>query len=563
MSKNNTGVTPMGKLVLNLIILGLFVFGGFFIYKQMQPGKGGTDPVPQPKADSGPAAQSSGEVSGIVETQESVPRLDPAATYQATDGILDIELSEYAGYAGLIAANNGLEPSEDSWFFKNHGFKVRIKLSEEESWSALNSGRMAASATTVDVLAVYGRQFQVVVPMQIAFSRGADGIVVKDGIRSINQLKGGIVLTGQFTEAEFFLRYLASEAGIPVDVLADADSVPDPDKINLLFCEDAFEAADAFLAALEAGDSRIVGAVTWAPKTTETVAASNGKARLLVTNRNLLVIGDILVVNRGFAEANPEKVSALVEGVLEGNRRVRANPTSVFPLLKKAFGWSDAQSAEEIKKVHLSNLPENRSFFSGAIDAAGSFSGIYQSAVLAYGSKWIPQPVGSERFYDPTALEAIAGAGKFADEKISIAPIASSGNAALEQDPLLSRDIRFFFEPNSSRLDMNEAANLEQLAAIQRLMQVSPGSTILLRGHVDNALVAQFRQQGGDAFVQQMAVKAVALSHERASAIQRLLIERQSADPKRLEVIGRGWEEPIAGDSEANRRVEVQWFMIE
>ena len=35
---------------------------------------------------------------------------------------------------------------------------------------------MAASATTVDVLAVHGRPFRVVVPAQIGYSRGADGV---------------------------------------------------------------------------------------------------------------------------------------------------------------------------------------------------------------------------------------------------------------------------------------------------------------------------------------------------------------------------------------------------
>jgi NitT/TauT family transport system substrate-binding protein len=27
--------------------------------------------------------------------------------------------------------------------------------------------------------------------------------------------------------------------------------------------------------------------------------------------------------------------------------------------------------------------------------------------------------------------------------------------------------------------------------------------------------------------------------------------------------MGRGWEEPLGTDGEKNRRVEVQWFMIE
>ena len=53
-----------------------------------------------------------------------------------------------AGYAGLIAANGGLEPTENSLFFKNHGFKVKLTISEDETWSELNEGKIAASVTT-------------------------------------------------------------------------------------------------------------------------------------------------------------------------------------------------------------------------------------------------------------------------------------------------------------------------------------------------------------------------------------------------------------------------------
>ena len=39
-----------------------------------------------------------------------------AAAYQAQNGIVDVDISEYAGYAGLIVANGGLEPNPDSFF---------------------------------------------------------------------------------------------------------------------------------------------------------------------------------------------------------------------------------------------------------------------------------------------------------------------------------------------------------------------------------------------------------------------------------------------------------------
>ena len=45
--------------------------------------------------------------------------------------------------------------------------------------------------------------------------------------------------------------------------------------------------------------------------------------------------------------------------------------------------------------------------------------------------------------------------------------------------------------------------------------------------------------------------------------IRRLLIERYGVDAKRLDIVGRGWEEPAGPDSAQNRRVEVQWFTIE
>jgi NitT/TauT family transport system substrate-binding protein len=60
-----------------------------------------------------------------------------------------------------------------------------------------------------------------------------------------------------------------------------------------------------------------------------------------------------------------------------------------------------------------------------------------------------------------------------------------------------------------------------------------------------------------------MALKAMELSKNRAGEIRRLLIEQKKVDPGRIEVVGRGWEEPLGTDSEQNRRVEVQWFTVE
>lgn len=500
----------------------------------------------------------------LVETRAEVPRLKPAAAYEMKDNTVEVELSEYAGYAGLIVANGGLAPSDESIFARKHGFKVKITVSESESWSPLNSGRIAASATTADVLAVYGRQLQVVVPAQIGFSRGADAVVVRSEIRKINDLKGKVLAGVQFTEADFFLRYLAGEAGLAVNALPDLKTPPDPAKVNVVYCGDAEGAAKVFVRDLKAGRTRLAGCVGWAPFTTDAVAESDGRAHILVSNRNLLVIADVLMVNRGFASANPKTVAGLVAGLLEGNRMVRDNPEAHLDVICKAFKWNDkARARAELARVHLANLPENLAFFSGAIDSAGSFGYIYQSAVLAYGPEFIRNPVDAEKFLDLSHLKALELSGAFKDQKIAIAPIRSGGAAPVEGDPLLSKDVRFLFQPNSDELDMNNPDNLKNLETIRKLLQISPGSTLLLRGHVDPGRIPEIRKQGGEAAVRAFALRAMALSKSRAESVRRVLIEKYSVDQARIESVGRGWEEPLGADAEQNRRVEVQWFTLE
>jgi NitT/TauT family transport system substrate-binding protein len=566
-SRHGAGLTGLGVFISFLLVLGLIALGAYVLLGEA-PADAGATATTSPSAPAGDATATTaaGPALDLIEPLTAPPRLEAAAPYTPKDGVIEIDLSEYAGYAGLIVANGGLDPDPDSLFGKL-GLRVKLSLSEGENWSKLNHGKLAATATTVDVLAVMGRQFNVSVPVQIAFSRGADGVVVQPGINRINDLGGRILVASQFTEAEFFLRYLAQEAGLGVMVLGDVSTPPPKDQIGLVFAEDVDAAGDVFAMELRQPRPRLAGYVGWAPKTIEVVESSGGKARLLVTNRNLLVIADILVVNKGFAEANPKAVQGLVAGLMQANQLLRDDPTPHLPLIAKSFStkdspWTVAKAKEELTRVHFSNLPENLAFFGGTIDAAGSFGSIYQSALLTYGPL-VQNPVDAERFIDTSALKAAEASGRFAQQRIAIAPIKSGSANAIEGSPLLSKDIRFLFQPNSAELAADSPENQQYLDTIKGYLQVSPGSMVLLRGHVDNSLVSQFRDQGGEALVRSMALKAVELSKARANSVRKALIDRAKVDPKRIETVGRGWEEPGGPDAEKNRRVEAQWFTLE
>lgn len=559
--------SAVGNMITLLLLVGIVALGAWlWLGKKDEPKSAGDSQktsASKSASDDG-ISRPDGDAPSPIEPVTGTPTLEAANTFVPKDNILRIDISEYAGYGGLIVANGGLEPNADSFFAKEYGFQVAISMSESETWSPLNNGRLAATATTADALAVLGRQFDAVVPIQLGYSRGADMVVVDRGIASVNALKGKILAASQFNESEFFIRYLAQEAGVPVTVLRDLDSKPAAGSLGLVFYEDAFVACDAYQHELASGSRRLNGCVGWTPKTDEVIEASKGAAKALVSNRNLLVVADVLAVNKGFAKAHPEMVKGLVHGVLEGNRRLRDNQAENIAVVAKAFKWTEEEARDELAHVHLSNAPENRAFFAGTIDSAGSFGGIFQSSVLAYGSV-IKNPSDPARFVDTSFLDAIAKRSPFSEQKIAIAPIRTSSQAALEGDPLLSKDIRFFFEPNSSNLDRSAAQNQEYLQTIKRFLQVSPGSTVLLRGHVDNARVNEFRQSGGEQLVQSMALKAMELSRQRAMAVSEALLAKfPEIDKTRVESVGRGWEEPTgATDNALNRRVEVQWFTIE
>lgn len=267
-----------GNIITLLLLLGVIGLG---VYLWL-----GRDSVDESAA-TGQAAQSQpeGAAPAPIEPVIGTPTLEAAAAHTPQDGILQIDISEYAGYGGLIVANGGLEPNADSFFQKEYGFKVKISMSESETWSPLNNGRLAATATTTDALAVLGRQFEAVVPVQIGYSRGADMVVVDRGIASINQLGDKVLAASQFNESEFFIRYLAQEAGVPVTVLRDLDSRPGTGELGLVFYEDAFVACDAYEHELERSRPRLNGCVGWTPRTDEVVESSAGKAKVLVSNQ--------------------------------------------------------------------------------------------------------------------------------------------------------------------------------------------------------------------------------------------------------------------------------------
>src|SRR3990167_3212794 len=110
-----------GKLLTILLVLGLLGLGAWLVGKDML--KDGGDSV------LGGLPASLGVAGGPepVEPVSGTPTLQSAAPYEIKNNIIDVDISEYAGYGGLIVANGGGGAPPPGVFCQQDGVPPRPK----------------------------------------------------------------------------------------------------------------------------------------------------------------------------------------------------------------------------------------------------------------------------------------------------------------------------------------------------------------------------------------------------------------------------------------------------
>ena len=154
-SINRPKRSPLGIIVTIILGLGVIGLGGWLYMKNQESQTASTPGITSQQTPQATPAASNEQVDAPspVEPSAGSPQIEAAAAYVPKNNVVEIDISEYAGYGGLIVANGGLDPNPDSFFAKEYGFQVKLSVSEEETWGKLNNGKFAAAATTADVLA--------------------------------------------------------------------------------------------------------------------------------------------------------------------------------------------------------------------------------------------------------------------------------------------------------------------------------------------------------------------------------------------------------------------------
>src|SRR3989475_5872591 len=240
----------------------------------------------------------------------SKPLLIPASS-SSDEAEVRVRVNVWVGCVGGLVANGGLDTQPDSIYGKK-GLKVSFKIIDDwtEGASALATDNVDVMLTTADVYAKDYAQFKEKgfgshAFLMVDWSRGADGVIGKQGINSIEDLAGKKVAFAPYTPSHFLLWNGLKASGLSTE------------QRNEIFNK-AVRTKDGIEPAVLFAQEKVDAAVAWDPDMSDAVAKRAGSKKIYDTRVANKLIADVLVGSDGVAASNPQTVMKILGGWLEG-----------------------------------------------------------------------------------------------------------------------------------------------------------------------------------------------------------------------------------------------------
>src|SRR6202171_1339113 len=317
-------------------------------------------------------------VSGSGETVDaSKPLLLPASS-TGSDAEVRVRVNVWVGCVGGLVANGGLDTQPDSIYGKK-GLKGSFKIIDDwtEGAAALATDNVDVMLTTADVYAKDYAQFKEKgfgshAFLMVDWSRGADGVIGKQGINTIEDLAGKMVAFAPYTPSHFLLWNGLKSSGLSTDQRREIFS-------KAVHTKDGIEPATLF------AQQKVDAAVAWDPDMSDAVTKRPGSKKIYDTRVANRLIADILVVSDRFASRCPQAVVKLAEGWLEGVEFIKAPPNRAYTLIgtSKDFNIPEDLAKTMLGGVKLADYADNKSFF-GTRGTDSDYNNIFKMAQEMY-----------------------------------------------------------------------------------------------------------------------------------------------------------------------------------
>jgi NitT/TauT family transport system substrate-binding protein len=482
------------------------------------------------------------------------------------DRTVRFAINVWAGWSPIIFANNGFKPGKLWKTPSGKDFKVEIVLIDDPiaMRDAYAAGNLHVGWATLDMVPLFLeglRKDSRVMPrvyQQVDWSNGGDGIVVRDSIKTMSDLRGKTIVLAQNSPSHFFILNALINAGVQ------------PAEVEFKFTQDAFQAAAAYNA-----DKRLAGCVTWAPDIYNLEKVKGNKLIVTTATANKL-IADIWFARADFAKDNPDITEGLVRGIFDAMQdlKTQENRQKVAKLMAAGYSIPEADALGMLGDAHSTNYAENRDFFLNQ-NSPTNFERTWNTAYFLYKKiNAVTQQTPFDQVMDFSIIQKLAGEAKYASQKneydIQFAP-AAAGTIQGESTEILTKTVVIHFFPNSWDLNKKITRNIDGkdveeaydpnvgviVEEVGKLAGQYGAARIVIEGHSDGSMKGQVPKS----LVQE-------LSLNRANSVKEAIVRRfSSLQPNQFATSGMGWDRPAdPSDPEnhaKNRRVEIKVYPAE
>ena len=549
-------------VIASLVYLGLHRYGG----KQ-----GGLGSLINPSETSHTEASDTSTVTTAKEyTYVPAQRLPPVrgiSNYKPlTNRTVRMALNVWAGWAPVIYANGGFKAGKVWHTPSGQDFKVELVLIDDPvaMRDAYAAGNLHIGWATLDMIPLFVEQLRrdsrtmPRVFQQIDYSNGGDGIVAREAVRNIGDLRGKTIVLAQNSPSHYFLLNSLIDAGLQ------------PGDVELKFTQDAFQAAAAFNA-----DKSIAAAVSWSPDIYN-LSKVRGNRLLVSTQTANKLIADVWFARADFAKDHPDIIEGLVRGIFDAMETLKGQSAKQEAAQLMATGYSipatDALSM--LGDAHSTNWAENREFFVNANNPA-NFERTWNTAYFLYRRVgMVSNQVPFDQVMDFTVIKKLGGEPRYANQRneyqVQFVPTTATSVQA-ENNEILTKTVVIHFFPNSWDLHKKVVSRVNGqdretaydpnvdfvVDEIGRLAGQYGAARIVIEGHTDASMKGQ---------IDPTAVKE--LSTQRANAVKEAVLRRfRTLQPNQFLASGMGWDKPADPtdpmNSAKNRRVEVKVYPLE
>ena len=268
-----------------------------------------------------------------------------AAPASAQGSKVAVGISGWSGFAPLVFA-------KESGIFSSNGVDVTLKkIPQASRHLAIASGDIQCAATTVETWIVWNANGVATTQLfQMDKSYGADGMVVRNSIASIKDVKGKTVAASAPGTAPYFtLAWFLKKNGL---TLKD---------VTVLTLEPA-AAAQAFIA------GQNDAAMTYEPYLSA-VREKPEAGKIIATTLDYPMVMDTFGCTPKFIAENEAAVKALVKSYFDAVEGIRADEKKAYEIMGADVKQTGEQFGNSAKYLRWQDRAANRTFFTGEFHA--------------------------------------------------------------------------------------------------------------------------------------------------------------------------------------------------